>query len=37
MNITFEGSMKFSQNAKMSRALTRRRSVRPAADDDFEI
>ena len=30
-------TLKFSQNAKVARALTGPRPVRPAADDDFEI
>ena len=30
-------ALKFSQNAKMTRALTGRCPVRPAGDDDFEI
>ena len=29
--------LKFSRNAKVTRALTGRRPVRPASDDDFEI
>ena len=29
-------TLKFSRNAKVTRALTGRRPVRPAADDDFE-
>ena len=30
-------TLKFCRNAQVTRALTGRRSVRPAADDDFEI
>ena len=30
-------TLKFSQNAKVKRALTGRRPVRPAADANFEI
>ena len=30
-------TLKFSRNAKVTRALTGRCPVRPAADDDFEI
>ena len=29
-------ALKFSRNAKVKRALTGRRTVRSAADDDFE-
>ena len=29
-------TLKFSQNARVTRVLTGRRPVRPAADDDFE-
>ena len=30
-------TLNFSRNAKVTRALTSRRPVRPAADDGFEI
>ena len=30
-------TLKFSQTAKLTRPLTGRRPVHPAADDDFEI
>ena len=30
-------TLKFSRNSKVTRALTGQRSVRPTADDDFEI